>query len=96
MDVPRCPICYEIIGEPVVYPCQHEVCKACFERSMETANLWCPLCRKRVSSWARRNFRNPVDTHRRKEIQKVLASPGFADQDVLEIENSESNFNECE
>ena len=59
---------------------------------METANLWCPLCRKRVSSWARRNFRNPVDVHRRKEIQKVLASPGFADQDILEIESGKSNF----
>ena len=87
MEVPKCPICYDIISEPVVYPCQHEVCKGCFERSMETANLWCPLCRKRVSSWARRNFRNPVDAHRRKEIQKVMASPGFTNQDGLKLEN---------
>ena len=59
---------------------------------METANLWCPLCRKRVSSWARRNFRNPVDAYRRKEIQKVLASPGFPDQDSLENESGVSNL----
>lgn len=87
VDVPKCPICYEIISEPVVYPCQHEVCKECFERSMETANLWCPLCRKRVSSWARRNVRNPVDAKRRIEIQKVLASPH---QDLLENESGTS------
>ena len=96
VDVPKCPICYEIISEPVVYPCQHEVCKECFERSMETANLWCPLCRKRVSSWARRNVRNPVDAKRRIEIQKVLASPH---QDLLENESGTSNIsllNVCE
>ena len=74
MELLSCPICYEIIKEPVVYPCQHEVCKKCFERSIETANLWCPLCRKRVSSWARRNFKNPVDDLRREEIEKELAS----------------------
>ena len=56
---------------------------------METANLWCPLCRKRVSSWARRNFKSPVDAHRRKEIQKELASVDFKDQAAFEDESCE-------
>ena len=67
--VPRCPICYDLIREPVVFPCGHEICRECFDHSLKTANFYCPLCRKRVSSWARRHARDPVDRRRKKELE---------------------------
>ncbi len=71
-----CPVCYEIITEPVTFPCQHEVCLLCFKRSLETANHWCPICRKRISSWARKNAKNPVNTQRKQELKKIMENSG--------------------
>ncbi|XP_010896824.2 E3 ubiquitin-protein ligase rnf168 [Esox lucius] len=53
-----CPVCLEILMEPVTLPCQHSFCKPCFLETVDKANMCCPLCRKRVSTWARLNSRN--------------------------------------
>ncbi|XP_018604160.2 E3 ubiquitin-protein ligase rnf168 [Scleropages formosus] len=53
-----CPVCLEIFLEPVTLPCGHTFCKACFLETVDKASLTCPLCRKRVSSWARLHGRN--------------------------------------
>ncbi|XP_021442938.2 E3 ubiquitin-protein ligase rnf168 [Oncorhynchus mykiss] len=53
-----CPVCLEIFLEPVTLPCSHTFCKPCFLETVDKANLCCPLCRKRVSTWARINGRN--------------------------------------
>ncbi|XP_048836110.1 E3 ubiquitin-protein ligase rnf168 isoform X2 [Brienomyrus brachyistius] len=53
-----CPICLDIFLEPVTLPCSHTFCKPCFLETVDKANLSCPLCRKRVSSWARLHSRN--------------------------------------
>ncbi|XP_027000730.2 E3 ubiquitin-protein ligase rnf168 isoform X1 [Tachysurus fulvidraco] len=53
-----CPICLEIFLEPVTLPCAHTFCKPCFLETVDKANICCPLCRKRVSTWARLNGRN--------------------------------------
>ncbi|XP_066536902.1 E3 ubiquitin-protein ligase rnf168 [Hoplias malabaricus] len=53
-----CPVCLEIYLEPVTLPCTHTFCKPCFLETVDKANICCPLCRKRVSSWARLNGRN--------------------------------------
>ncbi|KAK5904100.1 hypothetical protein CesoFtcFv8_005698 [Champsocephalus esox] len=53
LDDCRCPVCLEIFMEPVTLPCSHTFCKVCFLESVDKATLCCPLCRKRVSSWAR-------------------------------------------
>lgn len=53
-----CPICLEIFLEPVTLPCEHTFCKPCFLETVDKANMCCPLCRKRVSTWARLNGRN--------------------------------------
>ncbi|KAL0972988.1 hypothetical protein UPYG_G00197360 [Umbra pygmaea] len=53
-----CPVCLEIFMEPVTLPCLHTFCKPCFLETVDKANLCCPLCRKRVSTWARLNSRN--------------------------------------
>ncbi|XP_066565121.1 E3 ubiquitin-protein ligase rnf168 isoform X2 [Amia ocellicauda] len=54
----NCTICLEIFVEPVTLPCSHTFCKACFQQTVDKANLCCPLCRKRVSTWARLHSRN--------------------------------------
>uniref|UniRef100_A0A7N8WW52 RING-type E3 ubiquitin transferase n=1 Tax=Mastacembelus armatus TaxID=205130 RepID=A0A7N8WW52_9TELE len=53
-----CPVCLEIFMEPVTLPCTHTFCKSCFLESVDKATLCCPMCRKRVSTWARQNSRN--------------------------------------
>lgn len=50
----RCPVCSEILLEPVTMPCSHSVCLHCFKRTVECSSQCCPLCRLRVSSWARK------------------------------------------
>ncbi|XP_033976746.1 E3 ubiquitin-protein ligase rnf168 [Trematomus bernacchii] len=57
LDDCRCPVCLEIFMEPVTLPCSHTFCKVCFLESVDKATLCCPLCRKRVSSWARLHSR---------------------------------------
>ncbi|XP_048587972.1 E3 ubiquitin-protein ligase rnf168 isoform X2 [Nematostella vectensis] len=69
-----CPICLQLLVEPVVLPCEHEFCKMCFTQNVQEANLQCPMCRIRISSWARRNARNGtlVDRKRWDRIKKLF------------------------
>lgn len=53
----QCGICVEILIEPVTLPCNHTLCNACFRSTVEKANLCCPFCRRRVSSWTRYHTR---------------------------------------
>ncbi len=53
-----CPVCLDIFLEPVTLPCMHTFCKPCFLQTVDKSNMCCPLCRKRVSTWARLNSRN--------------------------------------
>ncbi|XP_016103258.1 E3 ubiquitin-protein ligase RNF168-like [Sinocyclocheilus grahami] len=53
-----CPVCLDIFLEPVTLPCMHTFCKPCFMETVDKSNICCPLCRKRVSTWARLNSRN--------------------------------------
>uniref|UniRef100_A0AAR2JC18 RING-type E3 ubiquitin transferase n=1 Tax=Pygocentrus nattereri TaxID=42514 RepID=A0AAR2JC18_PYGNA len=57
LEEARCPVCLEILLEPVTMPCGHSVCLHCFKRTVELSTLCCPLCRLRVSSWARKQSR---------------------------------------
>lgn len=71
LDDCRCPVCLEIFIEPVTLPCTHTFCKTCFLESVDKATLCCPMCRKRVSTWARLNSRRKtlVDQRLWTEIQ---------------------------
>ncbi|XP_029472703.1 E3 ubiquitin-protein ligase RNF168 [Rhinatrema bivittatum] len=53
-----CPICREILLEPVTLPCNHTLCNPCFQMTVEKSSLCCPFCRRRVSTWARYHARN--------------------------------------
>ena len=50
-----CSICRNLMINPVTLPCKHELCLACFKKTMDETSLACPFCRKRLSVWARRN-----------------------------------------
>ena len=67
-----CPICLYIFIQPVTMPCGHELCLECFKQNVEEANFCCPLCRIRISTWARRAARNKtlVNEKRWKFIQE--------------------------
>ena len=52
-DHVRCPICFFILIEPVSLPCLHRLCLACFDKQVEEVNYTCPICRHRISNWAR-------------------------------------------
>ena len=48
-----CPVCLQIFLQPVKMPCHHVLCLSCFQKNVKEATLGCPLCRTRISSWAR-------------------------------------------
>lgn len=60
----HCPVCMRVYVEPVILPCEHCFCKPCFDAVVQQSNLQCPLCRKRIGSWARLSTRKGtlVDT----------------------------------
>ena len=53
-----CPICLNIFLQPVKMPCSHVLCLSCFQNNVAEATLGCPLCRTRISSWARSAVKN--------------------------------------
>ncbi|XP_070537816.1 E3 ubiquitin-protein ligase rnf168-like [Ptychodera flava] len=87
-----CPICMSILIEPVTMPCSHELCMPCFRKNVEEANFTCPMCRVRISSWARKRARgnNLVDQKRWKVIQEAFPEKcrrrleGFEDESFEE------------
>lgn len=71
----QCGICMEILLEPVTLPCNHTLCNPCFQSTVEKANLCCPFCRRRVSSWTRYHTRRNslINTDLWEIIQKHYA-----------------------
>lgn len=67
-----CPICREILLEPVTLPCSHTLCTPCFQMTVEKASLSCPMCRRRVATWARLHARSKtlVDVELWERIQR--------------------------
>jgi len=49
-----CPICLCIFIKPVEMPCSHVICMPCYQETVTHANICCPVCRKRLSVWARK------------------------------------------
>ena len=69
-----CPICLEILLEPVQMPCHHEVCLPCFKAMTEQTNFHCPMCRMRISTWSRAasNANTLVNQQRWQQIQRAF------------------------
>ena len=49
LDDVECPICYEIMAEPVQTPCKHYLCLSCHNESMKIKTK-CPMCREIFSN----------------------------------------------
>lgn len=84
-DIPCCPVCLEIIEDPVCLPCRHELCLTCYELNLSCANFTCPVCRRRISSWARKQAKQPVDMKRKQELEILYASYGSLDDLKLAV-----------
>ena len=69
-----CPVCMYILIQPVTMPCNHELCLPCFKQNVEEANFCCPMCRLRISTWARKASRNKVlvNQERWQEIMRLF------------------------
>ena len=50
-----CHICLGILVRPVTLPCDHKLCQECLRRSLEHNRLDCPLCKRRLGVFCRRN-----------------------------------------
>ena len=70
-----CPICLSILIEPVTMPCGHELCMPCFKLNVQETSLTCPMCRKRISTWARQGARNKTLVNQRRWRDIQLAFP---------------------
>ncbi|KAI5714429.1 hypothetical protein M8J76_016989 [Diaphorina citri] len=71
-DSVLCLVCQGILIKPIKLPCNHHVCLECLQRICDNSNLSCPMCRKRLSIWLRRNkdFSLLIDENLWNQIQK--------------------------
>ncbi|XP_052216660.1 E3 ubiquitin-protein ligase RNF169-like isoform X3 [Dreissena polymorpha] len=88
-----CPICLYVFIQPVTMPCCYELCLECFKQNVEEANFCCPMCRTRISTWARRAARNKALVN---EVRWTAIKNAFTDQvknrlEGLEEEDEEMN-----
>ena len=71
-DDVKCPICYSFIVEPVTFPCNHNVCRSCYEAHIDITSIYCPVCRRRLSVWARRAAK--TNSFVNLELQRLIES----------------------
>ena len=70
----NCPICMYILIEPVTMQCGHEMCMSCFKKNVQESSLTCPMCRVRISTWARKAAKNNtlINHERWRAIQEAF------------------------
>ncbi|GAB1605283.1 E3 ubiquitin-protein ligase rnf168-like [Argonauta hians] len=90
MENYTCPICINLLIEPVTLPCKHELCLPCFQQNFEES-LCCPMCRTRISSWVRKHSKinKLVNEKRWKEIKSLFPEKVRLRQEGFEEEDSE-------
>lgn len=77
-----CPICLEMVTEPVRLRCNHLLCRECFERLLELSSRKCPKCRRwiggtrRISDW--------LDTELWEFIRKKFVGPAMAIKEQIQ------------
>ncbi|KAL3848299.1 hypothetical protein ACJMK2_019167 [Sinanodonta woodiana] len=69
-----CPVCLYVLIQPVTMPCKHELCLPCFKKNVKEANLTCPMCRMRISTWTRKASRTNtlVNEVRWSEVKRLF------------------------
>ncbi|XP_074833082.1 E3 ubiquitin-protein ligase RNF169 [Carettochelys insculpta] len=76
-ETAECPLCRGPLAEAVTPPCRHSLCRPCFQRCLQGPGLCCPLCRSRLSTWARRQQSRAAG---RAEPGAAAAAPGGGEQ----------------
>ncbi|XP_078266784.1 E3 ubiquitin-protein ligase rnf168 [Rhinoraja longicauda] len=73
-----CPVCQEMLAEPVTPPCGHSLCRGCFQQTVTISNMNCPLCRRRLSNWVRAQVRRGglVNTELEQRIRQQFLRNG--------------------
>ena len=52
----RCPVCLNLLRQPVATECMHRFCASCIQKCLRLGKKECPSCRKPIAT--RRNLRN--------------------------------------
>ena len=91
----QCPICIEMVTEPIRLRCNHLLCRECFEKLVELSSRKCPKCRKWIGGT--RQISNLLDTSlwhfiRKKFIHEQIESDRLLALDIVRKERRELYF----
>ena len=91
----QCPICIEMVTEPIRLRCNHLLCRECFEKLVELSSRKCPKCRKWIGGT--RQISNLLDTSlwnyiRKKFIPEQIESDRLLALDIVRKERRELYF----
>ena len=91
----QCPICIEMVTEPIRLRCNHLLCRECFEKLVELSSRKCPKCRKWIGGT--RQISNLLDTSlwnfiRKKFIPDQIDSDRLLALDLVRKERRELYF----
>eukprot|EP00419_Tripos_fusus_P063280 CAMPEP_0172927714 /NCGR_PEP_ID=MMETSP1075-20121228/217607_1 /TAXON_ID=2916 /ORGANISM="Ceratium fusus, Strain PA161109" /LENGTH=399 /DNA_ID=CAMNT_0013788983 /DNA_START=71 /DNA_END=1270 /DNA_ORIENTATION=+ len=81
-----CPLCLDLLLDPVSTPCKHNFCRSCIVRAFESGHISCPVCRAELkgfnpkasppdADWAAKidaNVPQNVVAHRRAQAPRML------------------------
>ncbi|GFO31148.1 RING finger protein 168, e3 ubiquitin protein ligase [Plakobranchus ocellatus] len=100
-----CPICMYIMVEPVTMPCKHTLCMYCYTQTVAQSSLVCPICRQRISVWARRAAKTnalvdqekwrAIQTSFPKKVQRRIEMMEGASERKEEEDDSDSDDQDC-
>ena len=95
VDDLECPICIEMVTEPIRLRCNHLLCRECFEKLVELSSRKCPKCRTWIGGT--RQISNLLDTSlwnfiRKKFIHDQIESDRLLALDLVRKERRELYF----
>ncbi|KXS20851.1 hypothetical protein M427DRAFT_131039 [Gonapodya prolifera JEL478] len=47
----ECPVCYQLLSEPVTTPCGHTTCRSCILSAIDSSGGDCPTCRSQIPGY---------------------------------------------
>ena len=97
VDDLECPICIEMVTEPIRLRCDHLLCRECFEKLVELSSRKCPKCRTWIGGT--RQISNLLDTSlwnfiRKKFIPDQIKSDRLLALSLVRKERRELYFHE--
>ncbi|KAI8734326.1 E3 ubiquitin-protein ligase RNF168 [Biomphalaria glabrata] len=89
-----CPVCISLLLQPVTFHCNHSLCLKCYKETVEKANLSCPVCRKRISVWARKAAKENklINMEKWTDIQEAFPEKVRRRLEASEESDKEDNF----